>query len=526
MAEINLPQVFALVDDQCQRFWTWLLLSERFNLKPAILLGVEELSLAKDTIHNEIHGAKIKGGPVVGILIRCLIQIEILQTWANDPSQLDHLRYISAQLPDVGKFDSALKTFLRHKWYDVSLEELVSLRDQLKSFLFVQGTLPAIPKDSFDYSHECWDCRFSRAVSFTDADSDDEEETVENNRKNQTREGCNHLLFFLQQHIDQNNPKELSYDDENDDHDHVYSEENEDSNFHTINRVDWQLEIRRKQRLQKTRQMVLLQIEKEKRKHQRVIERILCPKQINLACFQDFRKFDERLEKSLCTSSHFEEKGKYITFNEAELKEFQRRVKSVIAWDCDAQTLHDMALDKWRGLVLNLDKKYTFGSEATLRGVLVAEGENSLSIQQYLDFIKSRSLLCVLEDGEKKEEKKSPIVGLFDSILYLTCMEMFLGIKFPIISETDFDADKLQNTDIVVLYHRPRKINDEDTDLSRDLNLSSFIANHMSFGAQRKSLPDILLFRDVVSLSLFWLRTTKSIFNNSILDFLVESSIS
>ena len=528
MSDLQLPNVFTLIDDQTQRFWTWLLLSERLNLKPAILLRFEELSLVKSIILNEIHGVKSKSSPVVGILIRCLFQIEILQTWANDPFQLDRLRHISAQLPDVGKFDSALKTFLRHKWYDVSLEELVSLRDKLKSFLLLQGTLPAIPKDTFDYSHECWDCRFSRAVSFTDADSDDEEEEVENSQKRKTNEGCNHLLFFLQQYIHRNDTGELSYYDDDNDNDGEpgNEEQNQEINFQTINRVDWQLEIRRKQRLHKTRQMVLLQIEREKMKHQRLIERILCPKQVNLVCFQHFGEFDDRLETSLYTSSYFEEKGKYIMFNEGELKEFRRRLKSVIAWDCDTHTLHDLALDKWRGLVFNLDKKYTFGSEATLRGVLVAEGENSLFIQHYLDFLKSRSLLCVLEDGDEKDEKRSPIVDLFDSILYITCMEMFLGIKFPIISEIDFNVDKVLNTDIIVLYHRLRKTNNEDSrpraDLShRDLYLPSCIANHLSFGAQRKGSLDILLFRDVVSLSLFWLRTTKNIFNNNILDFVV-----
>jgi len=509
MTSLQMPTLFTILDDQTQRFWTWLFLKEKIQLQPPLLLSVKDLQRAKDFVVGQMNEQTSKGTTTLdGILTRCLCQLDILLTWSENPDRLDRLRHEAVNRPDVGQFDDTLKTVLRHKWYDYSLIELSSFGDELKAFLIVQGTLPAIPNDTYDFRLKCWECRFSQAVSFDDQDDDGGGVDDENEK----RQGCDHLIFFLRENV-QGGSGDLNalHDDE--------EEERDVRRHQVVERLDWHLEIRRKERLRKTRQMVLLQIEREKMEHQRLMERIRCPKQINLSCFDAFREFERRLETSFRISSHLRGEN-YVVFDENDVVDFRARLKSIICWDCNTQVLYEKALDKWCHLHLNMNRKERVSSEATLRGVMAAEGEDALRIQDHLDFLKSRPLLGILDDEHNRNA--SPSIDLFDSLLYLACIETFLDVRFHLVSEDRFDPD--ESHDVIVLFHRsPEELHPFESKRGADAHRSRCLAEHLRYGARRGG-GTVTLFDDIVSLSLFWLRTIRNAYSNDTLAFVVGAA--
>lgn len=491
MTNLNLSDVFTVIDDQTQRFWSWLMLKDKFNLTKPNLLRIEDL---KD-IANDLNCRELGNDTVSGILTRCHSQIKMLIGYAENPDFLDYTRAEAAQFPSVCHFDDTLKSVFRYRWYNLSSKQLTSLKIKLRAFLILEGTLPAIPTDSFDYRHVCWDCRFERAVIFNDEEVHDDEDDDD-----LTANGCCHLLFFLTDadRVGQNQTisKKISLNDD-------------ELDFSNVDRVEWKLEIRRKERLRKTRQLVLLQIEREKMKSQKVIASIRCPKQVGIMCFDDFKLYENRLQKSCLTSRHFEQ-NEFIFYQENEIDDFQNRLKRSMCWDYDTRVIYERSLDKWSTLFLFLKGKNILSSDATLRGILSAERKDALSIQNWFDYLKTRPLLSVFD---QKENDKSASVDLFDSLLFLTCIETFIDVvQFPVVSADQFEPD--EKNDVIALYHN----DDSESIRNEQKERHRGVANHLTFGVRRAGFRD-LKCNDVVSLCLFWLRSTRKTYKNDILDY-------
>ena len=504
MSQLQMSDVFRILDDQTQRFWTWLFLRDEYQFQYVVLLSVEGLTYTKNLVLKEISQQQLSKArtPLDAILSRCLYQIDVLLTWAQNPDQLERLRRDGRRCPDVGHFDDKLKSVLRHRWYDYSLEELTSLGDELKAFLLVQGTLPAIPKDAYDFWRKCWDCRFSQSVSYDEDDDEEHDDTKPC--------GCDHLLFFFHDGVVADNPDHFEEDQNG--HDFIPFCKNS-------RRVDWQLELRRKERLRKMRQLVLMQIEREQSEHRRLMERIECPKQIKLSCFEAFREFETRLKTSLGVSRYMREKD-FVVYDETDLRNFKSRFRGVLRLDRNYSILYDVALDRWCHFHLHLGREERIGPEATFRGVMVAEGESAANIQRRLDFLKNRPLLAVFDDDDNRcNPEASPTTASFDFFLYLTCVDIFLGVYFPIVTDYEFRPD--ESKDVIVMY---RHFEEEAPMLSEDDRIDDPHASvRVAFGVRRGG-NGLSVFKDVVSMSLFWLRTVRSIHSNETLTYVAGTA--